>query len=215
MCLITLLKLDIADKALIMYLYVCFVIWIISTIYNNEKGKKEDTEIIKTNTIYTNVFVAIRLWVISVDKRKLISDDEIVSVIPPIKKYQLNCCKIEFVRAVIKWCKENLDSNKNRTINLDLKYYKHKTLMGSYNYITKTITVYYNSHKSIESIVDTIIHEHHHAKEIVFKKHQIEYDKLSAEKTYYNNPYEVRARKAGADNRFKCIADLYKSNYLK
>jgi len=215
MCLITLLKLDIADKVLIIYLYVCFVIWIISTFYNNEKGKKEDTEIIKPNTIYTNVFVTIRLWMISVDKRKLISDDDIVPVIPTIKKYQLNCSKIEFVRAVIKWCKENLDSNKNRVINLDLKYYKHKTLMGSYNYITKTITVYYNSHNTIESLVDTIIHEYHHSKEIIFKKHQIEYDKLSIEKTYYKNPYEVRARKAGAENRFRCIKDLYKLKYLK
>ena len=214
MCLITLLKLDIADKLLIIYLYVCFVLWIISTFYNNEKGKKEDTEIIKPNTIYTNVFVAIRLWMISVDKRKLISDDD-VSVVSPIKKYQINCSKIEFVRAVIKWCKENNDLNKNRAINLDLKYYKHKTLMGSYNYITKTITVYYNSHNSIESLVDTIIHEYHHSKEIIFKKHQIEYDKLSIEKTYYKNPYEVRARKAGAENRFRCIKDLYKLKYLK
>ena len=87
--------------------------------------------------------------------------------------------------------------------------------MGSYNYITKTITVYYNSHNSIESLVDTIIHEYQHSKEIVFKKHQIEYDKLSIEKTYFNNPYEVRARKAGVENRFRCIKDLYKLKYLK
>ena len=38
---------------------------------------------------------------------------------------------------------------------------------------------------------------------------------LSKEKTYYNNPYEVRARKAGANNRLKCILDMYKLNYLK
>ena len=214
MCLITLLKLDLADKVLIIYLYVCFVIWIISTVNNNEKDKKEKTEIIKPNTIYTNLFFSIRVWIMGIDKRKLISDDD-VSVVSPIKKYQINCSKIKFVRAVIKWCKENLDSNKYRLINLDLKYYKHKTLMGSYNYITKTITVYYNSHNSIESLVDTIIHEYQHSKEIVFKKHQIEYDKLSIEKTYFNNPYEVRARKAGVENRFRCIKDLYKLKYLK
>ena len=214
MCLITLLKLDIADKVLIIYLYVCFVLWIISTFYNNEKGKKEDTEIIKPNTIYTNVFVAIRLWMISVDKRKLISDDD-VSVVSPIKKYQINCSKIEFVRAVIRWCLQNLDENKKRVIHLNLKYTKHKTLMGSYSYYNKTITIYFGSHKSIESLVDTIIHEHDHSKAITLKKHQAEYDKFTKEKTYYNNPYEVRARKAGADYRLKCILDLYKLNYLK
>ena len=87
--------------------------------------------------------------------------------------------------------------------------------MGSYSYYNKTITIYFGSHKSIESLVDTIIHEHDHTKTIILKKHQAEYDKLTKEKTYYNNPYEVRARKAGADYRLKCILDLYRLNYLK
>ena len=87
--------------------------------------------------------------------------------------------------------------------------------MGSYSYYNKTITIYFGSHKSIESLVDTIIHEHDHSKAITLKKHQAEYDKLTKEKTYYLNPYEVRARKAGADYRLKCILDLYKLNYLK
>jgi hypothetical protein len=87
--------------------------------------------------------------------------------------------------------------------------------MGSYNYLTKTITIYFASHKSIESLVDTIIQEHYHATEIINKKHQMEYDNLTKEKTYFNNPFEVRARKAAADNRLKCILDMCRLNYLK
>jgi hypothetical protein len=86
--------------------------------------------------------------------------------------------------------------------------------MGSYNYLTKTITIYYGSHESIESLVDTIIHEYYHSMEIKMKKDQVEYDKLTFEKNYSNNPFEIRARKAAAENRGKCILDLSKSNYL-
>ena len=126
----------------------------------------------------------------------------------------INCSKIEFARAVIKWCIQNLDQNTRKTIYLNLKYYKRQKLMGSYNYLTKTITIYYGSHESIESLVDTIIHEYYHSMEIKMKKDQVEYDKLTFEKNYSNNPFEIRARKAAAENRGKCILDLSKSNYL-
>lgn len=128
--------------------------------------------------------------------------------------FRINCSKIEFARAVIKWCMQNLDQNTRKTIYLNLKYYKRQKLMGSYNYLTKTITIYYGSHESIESLVDTIIHEYYHSMEIVKKKDQVEYDKLTFEKTYYNNPFEIRARKVAAENRAKCILDLSKSKYL-
>lgn len=136
--------------------------------------------------------------------------------ITPYKLYQyrMNCSKIEFVRAVIRWCMKNLDQDKKKIIYLKLKYYKHKKLMGSYNYLTKTITIYFDSHTNVESLVDTIIHEYFHSMEIQLKKDQTEYDKLSLEKSYYNNPFEVRARAAGKNNRSKCILYLYKSNYL-
>jgi len=222
MCIITLLKLNNADKALIIYLYLCFVAWIMTVVYKNDKLKKE---VKPNNVIQTNIFVSIKILFYGIDKRKLISDDNTVNprdpnernptLLPPIKKYRLNCSKIEFIRAVIRWCIQNLDYNKKRAINLDLKYSSHKTIMGSYNYFTKTITIYFASHKSIESLVDTIIHEHYHATEIINKKHQIEYDNLTKEKTYYNNPFEVRARKAAADNRLKCILDMCRLNYLK
>ena len=230
---VTLLYLNTADKALIMYLYVCFAIWVLHSVYKSDKAKSKAKShpnskdiipvVIKpTNNIQTNIFVSVRIWINGIEKRKLITDDDIDSpgekdgrIHIPIKKYELNSSKIEFVRAVIRWCLQNLDENKKRVIHLNLKYTKHKTLMGSYNYYNKTITIYFGSHKSIESLVDTIIHEHDHSKAITLKKHQAEYDKLTKEKTYYLNPYEVRARKAGADYRLKCILDLYKLNYLK
>ena len=230
---IVLLYLNTADKALIMYLYVCFAIWVLHSVYKSDKAKSKAKShpnskdiipvVIKpTNNIQTNIFVSVRIWIIGIEKRKLITDDDIDSpgekegrIHIPIKKYELNSSKIEFVRAVIRWCLQNLDENKKRVIHLDLKYTKHTTLMGSYNYYNKTITIYFGSHKSIESLADTIIHEHDHSKAITLKKHQAEYDKLTKEKTYYLNPYEVRARKAGADYRLKCILDLYKLNYLK
>jgi hypothetical protein len=231
---VTLLYLNTADKALIMYLYVCFAIWVLHSVYKSDKAKSKAKSypnskdiipvVIKpTNNIQTNIFVSVRIWINGIEKRKLITDDDIDSPgdkegrsLPiPIKKYELNSSKIEFVRAVIRWCLQNLDENKKRVIHLNLKYTKHKTLMGSYSYYNKTITIYFGSHKSIESLVDTIIHEHDHTKVITCKKHQAEYDKLTKEKTYYLNPYETRARKAGADYRLKCILDLYKLNYLK
>lgn len=231
---ITLLYLKTSDKVLIIYLYACFAIWIIHKVYESDKKKSKSklhpTDIIPVvikppNNIQTNIFVSVRIWINGIEKKKLITDDDVDrpgekegrnSVIKiPIKKYELNCSKMTFVKAVIKWCLQNLDENKKRLIHLDLKYTKHKTLMGSYSYFNKTITIYFGSHKSIESLVDTIIHEHDHSKVITCKKHQDDYDKLSKEKNYYNNPFEVRARKAGADNRLKCIVDLYKLNYLK
>jgi hypothetical protein len=217
-----LLHLDFADKLFIMYLYVCICVWFLIRIYNSDKKKeesraKEETKKPK-NYIQTNYFVYIKIWINGIEK--LITDDnheykgeENRSILP--RKYEINCSKINFIRAVINWCKINLDGNNKREINLIIKYKAHKRLMGEYRYYTKTIIIYFGSHNSIEALVDTVIHEFSHAQNITSKKHQAEYDKLTKDEGYYNNPHEILARKIANENKMKCIIDLIKQNYLK
>lgn len=201
------LKFELIDKLLIVYLYICFVLWLFLKMFEYDIKNK----VIKSKP-FKSINTSVKIWFHIIKKRKLISDDNIQK---SIKLHQINCSKIKFVKEVIIWCINNIDTNKNRIIRLNLKYYKHKNLMGSYNYQNKTITIYFNSHNNVESLVDTIIHEHDHAKAILSRKHQIEYDRFTKDISYYNNPYEIRARKAGYDYRLKCIFYLYKMNYLK
>ena len=217
--------LDFADKLLIIYLYICICVWIFMRMYISDNKKEESSPKAETKKpkyfIQTGYYISIRVLINGIEK--LITDEkhdyqefkgvEKISIIP--KKYEINCSKINFIRAVINWCRINLDGNKKREINLLVKYIAHKTLMGEYRYFTKTIIVYLGSHKSIEALVDTIIHEFSHAQNITSKKHQAEYDKLTKDDGYYNNPHEVLARKFAAENKMKCITDLYKQNYLK
>ena len=224
---ITLLYLDAADKALILYLYVLLCIWIISRMHRNEK----DNSVAKiaptvnpptTTYVQTNIFVAIRIVVNKLEKYisdELIDASEKQHIKKPLRllprQYELNCSKIEFLRSVIRWCRANLDNNKKRVINLEVKYSSHKTLMGEYRYFTKCIVIYWGSHKTLESICDTCIHEFNHSQHITCQKHQVLYDKLTRDKGYRDNPHEILARKVAEENRLKCLVDLYKLNIIK
>jgi hypothetical protein len=234
----TLLFLDTADKVLAIYLFALFSIWIFIKMLETDKSKSRTNTITPvvytppqnisygntpTNYIQNNFFVSIKIWVNGIERveqpgedggeRQLIYKPPVISL--PKKNYELNCSKIEFIRAIISWCRVNLDENKARTINLDLKYIDHKTLSGEYRYYTKTIVIYWGSNRSLESICKTCIHEFSHAQNITCKNHQAEYDKLTKQRGYDQNPHEILARKISESSKSQCLTDLYKLNYLK
>jgi hypothetical protein len=47
----------------------------------------------------------------------------------------------EFVRLALLWCEQNIEKSK-RPYTYELKYYKAKKVMGTYQYSTRKITVY-------------------------------------------------------------------------
>lgn len=99
----------------------------------------------------------------------------------------------EFVLLALKWCENNIEKTK-RSYIFEIKYYKPKKTMGTYQYSSRKITVYVYPSLSLRSLCKTIIHEYAHHLHIKTKADQNEYDRLTRMHTYWNNPYEKLSR---------------------
>ena len=101
----------------------------------------------------------------------------------------------EFVRLALKWCEENIEKTKRR-YTYELKYYKPKKTMGTYGYASRKITVYVYPTLALKSLCETIIHEYFHHLNLKNKTDQNEYDRLTRNHGYWNNPHEIKSREA-------------------
>jgi hypothetical protein len=101
----------------------------------------------------------------------------------------------EFVRIALKWCEENIEKTK-RKYTYELKYYKPKKTMGTYQYASRKITVYVYPSLALKSLCETIIHEYFHHLNLKNKTDQNEYDRLTRNHGYLNNPHEIKSREA-------------------
>ena len=101
----------------------------------------------------------------------------------------------EFVRLALKWCEENIEKAKRR-YTYELKYYKPKKTMGTYQYASRKITVYVYPTLALKSLCETLIHEYFHHLNLKNKTDQNEYDRLTRNHGYWNNPHEIKSREA-------------------
>jgi hypothetical protein len=99
----------------------------------------------------------------------------------------------EFVRLALKWCEENIEKSK-RQYTYELKYYKPKKTMGTYQYSTRKITVYVYPSLELKSLCETLIHEYAHHLNLKSKADQNEYDRLTRIHGYFLNPHERLSR---------------------
>jgi hypothetical protein len=99
----------------------------------------------------------------------------------------------EFVRLALKWCEENIEKTK-RKYTYELKYYKPKKVMGTYQYSTRKITVYVYPSLELKSLCSTLIHEYAHHLHLKSQADQNEYDRLERKHGYWDNAHERLSR---------------------
>jgi hypothetical protein len=99
----------------------------------------------------------------------------------------------EFVRLALKWCEENIEKTK-RKYTYELKYYKPKKTMGTYQFSTRKITVYVYPSLELKSLCSTLIHEYAHHLYLKSQADQNEYDRLERKHGYWDNAHERLSR---------------------
>lgn len=125
-------------------------------------------------------------------------------------KDRLSIPKIEFVRQVIDWCVENLGlpPKTNQLPGITLRYYEHKSWGGLYSPSSKEIIVYWNSHDSLLSIINTVIHEYQHFLDLQTGKDDKAYTREMEKVGYYKNIFERRARKVARKYEKSCFTAM-------
>jgi Zn-dependent peptidase ImmA (M78 family) len=93
---------------------------------------------------------------------------------------------------------------------VDLRYYKHRKVMGTYQQRSKLITVYWGSHADLREVVNTVIHEYQHFLDIRSGKDDRAYDKEIKEVGYQDNSFERKAREVANRWQKACFKDLEK-----
>jgi hypothetical protein len=112
--------------------------------------------------------------------------------------------------SLLKVCEKIMGKKKEikvRTTTRGTKYF------GKYMTDTRTIFMYRNVCDTVGKYVEVFIHEYRHAKQKGIGKH---YQTMTLLHGYWNNPYEVDARKAQKELRpevWKEVKKLYKQKY--
>jgi hypothetical protein len=125
-------------------------------------------------------------------------------------KWHLNVPYTRLVKEIIYFSgKILLDEKIKYYPSFEIKYYKSKKLMGSYNGSNDHITIYLKNHKDIPSIVDTVLHEICHHIQNKSKKDTYKlYGHYSKKYGYKNNPLEIDSRKFANKHTLPCIKHL-------
>lgn len=136
-------------------------------------------------------------------------------VIPPSNKKvrDLKIPKKRFVLNVLDWCSTNLGSLKYG-YELDIKYHRHKEFAGYYFNYSRTIQIFVFDELSLLDLTETIIHEYIHHLQYNKKKTDIEYNKCQNEIGYWDNPFEVEARRLSKIHKNQCYEDVVNSKRI-
>lgn len=113
--------------------------------------------------------------------------------------------KRNVVSRAIKWCKENIKSNKKTDIPLTYvvkKYEKDKITYGGYSHDYNRIFIYFKNINNLKLLLCTVIHEYQHSTQPMMVK----YNLYSKKYGYWKNPLEIEAR----DAEKKYFRELYK-----
>lgn len=116
----------------------------------------------------------------------------------------------ELIYQILNWCIINIHLYKGRRAKPSLFISKRKKtdFLGSYQYYNKKITINLLKHSTVQELCDTIIHEYVHHLQIRSSKDDIRYNRLTRQKSYWENDFEVEARHIASKYSKKCLNDL-------
>jgi hypothetical protein len=124
----------------------------------------------------------------------------------------------KFVLLVLKWCTANLGTN-SYPYNLKIYYHRHLKWGGRYQHWNQQIVIYVYDDLLLEDLVETTVHEYAHHLQFSNKNAEQDYNKFFKEKGYWNNPYEIHARRQASKYKDSCfewvIHEMEKSVKLK
>ena len=125
---------------------------------------------------------------------------------PPtsLKVRDLKIGRRKFVQITLNWCCSNLGTI-NHPYQLKIHYYRHKKYGGRFLFNSKQIVIYVYDDLTLEYIVETVIHEFYHFIQLQKKAHEQDYNKKHYEVGYWNNPFEIEARKVAMQHRENCL----------
>ena len=112
--------------------------------------------------------------------------------------------KKNFVELVLLYCHQNLGHHQHR-VNLQIYYYYNNKWGGLYNYRNRQITLYIPRSLTLENLTNNVIHEYVHYLQIVNPSDDLMYNKHTQTLGYWDNPYEVEARKLAEKHQKHCL----------
>jgi Zn-dependent peptidase ImmA (M78 family) len=108
-------------------------------------------------------------------------------------------------RRAISWCKKNMGENESKILPLSLSVRnKMRDYCGYYDHRKNKLIVCLNANETIEELVKTVIHEYTHYLQPIRRY----YSKVGKITGYWNNPYEVEARKNEDELFKKCWKEI-------
>ena len=119
----------------------------------------------------------------------------------------LNVPKAKYVHLVLEWCHTHLKHPNTKKPTVVLRYYMHKQFKGFYNPSSHEIVVYVNAHQTVQSLTNTVIHEYIHARQYTKRFNRL-YAQYNHDKGYWNNPFELEARKVSKQYEQQCVKAL-------
>jgi len=175
-----------------------------------EKGSSyiiilEDSASLERIHLFTNM-VQLLLVVFIFCVIGIISTIVLIFVEPPScsKVQDLKIGKKEFVMLALRWCSTNLGTIKH-PYELKIHYYRHKKYGGRFLFKGKQIVIYIYPDLDVNYLIDTVIHEYRHHLQFDKKVLEQDYDKKLKEVGYWNNPFEIDARKVALQHRETCL----------
>lgn len=195
--------LSLFEKWLVLYFYILLMIWVWN--YDEKPEKENDKVDDKKDPGYTTEKPEKSPEPIQFNPER---SNWFKIINPP--QYELAVNKKEFIYAVVCWGLKNLTyegvSGKKVSVDVEISYYPHKKMKGYFSSYYKKIMVYVNSHKTVEDLIDTSLHEVVHCFQYFLDKRNYEqkYAKWLKEKTYSFHPMEIEARKIASANTKDC-----------
>ncbi len=123
----------------------------------------------------------------------------------PVSKLRMQ--KSAFVGLVLQWCHHNLRYANTKKPTYEISYYKRKDRCGHYDSDAHKIVIYVNKHADLLQLTNTVIHEYIHARQGK-KEIKQSYKYYTKKLGYWNNPFEIEARKVAGDNDAICLKEL-------
>lgn len=136
-------------------------------------------------------------------------------------QYEIATNKKQFIFEVVQWGLKNLSykgvDHLKKTANVEISYYPHKKLRGTFSSIQKKIKVYVNNHPDIDELIDTSLHEVMHLLQYYADKKNYDkrYTKLSYEHTWAKHPMEIEAVKMAATYTLCCKKYMIEQGKLR
>ena len=130
-----------------------------------------------------------------------------------IKRYKIPEQKNEIksvVISIIQWAEANIKMGKKRKIRplVTISTSKNIKYCGTYNSSNKTIVIYIKNNPDVLTLIDTCIHEYIHHLQLRGINDNRKYNKLTKSKGYWENDYEIEARKLATKYKYQSLKSL-------